>query len=71
MRRANVVGIEGADATAVAVEAGVRLGDSARVGVGYNVRGSADPSLAAAPVRRGFFVTLTSVVDRLFGWGKH
>ena len=70
VRRAMVRGIAGADATAVAVEAGVRLGDSARVGVGYNMRGSADPSLAAAPARRGFFVTLTSVVDRLFGWGK-
>jgi hypothetical protein len=70
VRRAMVRGIEGADATAVAVEAGVRLGDSARVGVGYNLRGTADPSLAAAPARRGFFVTLTSVVDRLFGWGK-
>jgi hypothetical protein len=70
VRRAMVRGIEGADATAVAVEAGVRLGDNARVGVGYNVRATADPSLAAAPARRGFFVTLTSVVDRLFGWGK-
>ena len=71
VRRALVRGIDGADATAVAVEAGVRLGDAARVGVGYNVRGTADPSLAAAPARRGFFMTLTSVVDRLFGWGKH
>jgi hypothetical protein len=70
VRRAMVRGIAGTDATAVAVEAGVRLGDSARVGVGYNMHGSADPALAAAPARRGFFMTLTSVVDRLFGWGK-
>ncbi|HEX3462699.1 MAG TPA: hypothetical protein VHS78_01430 [Candidatus Elarobacter sp.] len=69
-RRANVVGIDGASATAFAVEGGVRLGDVTRVGVGYNIKGTADPSLSATPSRRGFYVTLTSVVDRLFGWGK-
>jgi hypothetical protein len=48
----------------------VRLGDNTRVGAGFNLRGSADPSLATGPTKRGFYMTVTSVVDRLFGWGK-
>ncbi|MDB5027142.1 MAG: hypothetical protein JWO66_831, partial [Candidatus Eremiobacteraeota bacterium] len=70
VRRALVRGIDGASATAFAVEGGVRLGDNTRVGAGYNMRGTADPSLSATPTRRGFYVTVTSVVDRLFGWGR-
>ncbi len=70
VRRAAVKGIDGSQATAVAVEAGVRLGESTRVGVGYNLSSTADPSLATTPTHRGAYVTLTSVVDRLFGWGR-
>ncbi len=70
VRRAQVRGIDGADATALAVEAGVRLGDSMRVGAGYNFRATADPSLATTPTRRGIYLTVTTVVDRLFGWGR-
>jgi hypothetical protein len=70
VRRADVRGIDGTASTAVAVEGGVRVGDTTRVAVGYNMGGTADPSLAATPTRRGFFVTVTSVVNRLFGWGK-
>jgi hypothetical protein len=69
-RRANVAGIDGSAVTAFAVEGGVRLGDVTRVGVGYNLKGTADPSLAATPTRKGWYVTVTSVVDRIFGWGK-
>jgi hypothetical protein len=70
VRRADVRGIGGASATALAVEGGVRLGDSTRLGVGYNLRATADPSLATAPTHRGFYTTVTTVVDRLFGWGR-
>ncbi|HYW52942.1 MAG TPA: hypothetical protein VE826_03175 [Dongiaceae bacterium] len=69
-RRAAVAGIDGATATAFAAEAGVRIGDGTRVGAGYNFKGTADPSLATTPTRKGFYLTVTSVVDRLFGWGK-
>jgi hypothetical protein len=34
------------------------------------MRGTADPSLSTTPAHRGAYVTVTSVVDRLFGWGK-
>jgi hypothetical protein len=69
-RRAAIQGIDGATSTAFAVEGGVRVGDNTRLGVGYNFRGTADPSLATTPARKGVYVTVTSVVDRLFGWGK-
>jgi hypothetical protein len=48
----------------------VRLGDNVRVGAGYNFSATADPSLATTPVHRGVYLTVTSVVDRLFGWGR-
>jgi hypothetical protein len=70
VRRADVRGIDGADATALAVEGGVRLGDSMRVGAGYNFSATADPSLSTTPVHRGAYLTVTTVVDRLFGWGR-
>jgi len=71
LRRSNIRGIAGSNADAVAVEAGVRLGSQTRLGVGYNFSATADPSLATTPTHRGFYTTITSVVDRLFGWGKH
>jgi hypothetical protein len=53
-----------------AVESGWRLGDSMRLAVGYNLTGSADPSLAQLPSRKGAYVTLTTVISRVFGWGR-
>ncbi|MEO7040144.1 MAG: hypothetical protein ABI186_08970, partial [Candidatus Elarobacter sp.] len=70
-RRASVRGVAGGDATAFAAEGGVRLGDATRLAAGYNFSATADPSLATAPVRRGFYTTITTVVDHLLGWGKH
>jgi hypothetical protein len=70
VRRASVRGIDGATATALAVETGLRLGNQTRVGIGYNMHGTADPSLSSTPAHRGAYVTVTSVVDRLFGWGR-
>jgi hypothetical protein len=63
-------GIPAAKSTDFAVENGYRIGGSARLAVGYNFAGSADPTLTGAPVRRGVYVTVTSIVDRIFGWGK-
>ncbi|HEV2738430.1 MAG TPA: hypothetical protein VGU66_07625 [Candidatus Elarobacter sp.] len=69
-RQSSIRGIDGTNATAFAIEGGVRLGDNTRVGAGFNLHGTADPSLATGPTKRGFYMTVTSVVDRLFGWGK-
>ena len=55
--------------TGFASELGVRLADSLRLAGGYNFEGSVDPSLAATPTRKGFYVTATSLIDRIFGWG--
>ena len=63
-------GIPGAQTTDFAVENGYRIGGNVRLAVGYNFAGSADPTLTGAPVRRGVYVTLTGVVDKIFGWGK-
>jgi len=29
-----------------------------------------DPSTAVSPTHRGIYFTLSSYVDRIFGWGK-
>ncbi len=55
--------------TGFAIETGYRLANSLRLAGGYNFEGSVDPSLAASPTRRGFYVTATTVIDRIFGWG--
>jgi len=62
--------IAGASTTALALEAGYRVGGEMRIAAGYNFEGSPDPSLALAPTRRGVYATATSVIDRIFGWGK-
>ena len=63
-------GVPGASTTALAIEGGYRLGGEMRLAAGYNFSGSPDPSLALAPTRRGVYATATSVIDRIFGWGK-
>jgi hypothetical protein len=65
-----VPGIGGAVQTGLAVEAGARLGNTLRFAAGYAFSGAADPALFAAPTHRGAYVTATSVVDRIFGWGR-
>ena len=63
-------GIAGASTAGFAIEAGYRLGAGMRLAAGYDFSGSPDPSLAVAPTRRGFYATVTTVIDRVFGWGK-
>jgi hypothetical protein len=62
--------IPGAKATDFAAEAGYRVGSGTRLAAGYNFSGSVDPTLTGQPQRRGFYVTITTLVDRIFGWGK-
>jgi hypothetical protein len=70
VREVSVPAIASSRETDFAVEAGYQLGNTARVAVGYNFAGSADPSLMGHPQRKGIYVTLTTLVDRIFGWGK-
>ncbi|HTW83247.1 MAG TPA: hypothetical protein VMD91_04145 [Candidatus Sulfotelmatobacter sp.] len=62
--------LSGTKATGLVVEGGYRLGDSLRVAAGYNFSGFADPATSVNPTHRGAYVTLSSYVDNLFGWGK-
>jgi hypothetical protein len=70
VRYLDVRHIPGASATGFALESGIRLGNEMRLAFGYNFSGAPDPALAAAPTRRGVYVTLTSVIDRILGWGR-
>jgi hypothetical protein len=62
--------IDGASATGLAVEAGVRLGGQLRLAAGYNFSGYTDPAAAVSPTHRGIYATITSYVNRIFGWGR-
>jgi hypothetical protein len=68
--RSDVAPIGDVSATGFALEAGLRLGDSLRVAAGYNFSGFADPAVAVSPTHRGLYVTLSSYIDRIMGWGK-
>ncbi len=57
-------------ATGLAAEVGYRVGGTLRVAAGYTFSGFADPSVAPNPTHRGFYVTMSSYIDRFFGWGK-
>jgi hypothetical protein len=52
-------------------EFGAMIGATLRAAVGYNFGATADPTLAAAPTRKGIYTTLTTTIDRIFGWGAH
>ena len=70
MRLLSVPGIGAARSTEFAAESGLRLGDSLRFALGYNFTGATDPALVGQKTRRGVYATFTSVVSRVFGWGK-
>lgn len=70
LHRSGTAPIDGSQATGLAIEAGVRVGDRLRVAGGYNFSGFADPAVAVSPTHRGVYVTLSSYIDRIFGWGK-
>ena len=66
----DVAPISGTNATGFAVEAGYRLGSTLRLAGGYNFQGFADPETAVNAMHRGLYVTVSSYIDRIFGWGK-
>ena len=66
----DVAPISGTSATGFAVEAGYRLGSTLRLAGGYNFSGFADPDTAINPTHRGVYVTLSTYIDRIFGWGQ-
>ena len=68
VRTLDVPGGAGARATEFAVETGVTAGREARIAAGYNFSASVDPTLTGRQ-RRGFYMTFTTLVDRIFGWG--
>jgi hypothetical protein len=62
--------ISGTSATGFAAELGYRIGATLRVAGGYNFSGFADPATAVNPTHRGLYATLSTYVDRIFGWGE-
>ena len=71
VREFSVPGTYAGHTTDFAVETGYQLGNSARLGAGYNFSGGTDPTLTGHPDRKGVFVQITTLVDRFFGWGKN
>ncbi|MHB8463120.1 MAG: hypothetical protein ACYDA1_10785, partial [Vulcanimicrobiaceae bacterium] len=70
VRYLNIPGVNGAFQTDSAVEVGHLLGNMTRLSVGYNFRGTVDPTLLGQPQKKGVYVTITTLIDRIFGWGK-
>ena len=70
VRTLQVPAIRSARQSDFVAEAGYALGSNARFALGYNFSGSLDPTLTGRPLRRGAYVSVTTVLDRLFGWGK-
>jgi hypothetical protein len=66
----NIAPLSGTNATGFAAEAGYLLGSTLRLAGGYNFSGFADPDTAINPTHRGIYVTLSTYIDRIFGWGK-
>lgn len=70
LHRSGTAPLNGVSATGVAVESGYRIGDGLRLAGGYNFSGFADPAYAVSATHRGFYATMSSYIDRIFGWGK-
>jgi hypothetical protein len=62
--------VPGSATAGYAAEIGYRIADAFRVAAGYDFTKTPDLSLAAAPHPRGFYLTATSVVTSLFGFGR-
>lgn len=70
-RQFAVPSIAGARSSDFAAETGYQAGSSVRIAAGYNFSKSLDPSLTGQPQRKGFYITITTLIDSIFGWGKH
>jgi hypothetical protein len=66
----DVAPIAGSVATGFDAELGYRIGATLRVAAGYNFSGFADPATAVNPTHRGLYATLSTYIDRIFGWGE-
>lgn len=66
----DIAPLDATRAAGLAAELGYRVGASLRVAGGYTFSGYADPTAAVNPTHKGFYLTVTSYVDRIFGWGK-
>jgi hypothetical protein len=62
--------VPGSATAGYAAEIGYRIADAFRVAAGYDFTKTPDLSLATAPHPRGFYLTATSVVTSLFGFGR-
>jgi hypothetical protein len=71
VRQIDEPSLSGARSTDFVSEVGYQLGDSTRIAAGYNFSGSVDPTLLGQPQHKGVYVTATTLVDRIFGWGKN
>jgi hypothetical protein len=70
IRTLSIPAANGSRTTSAALEAGHTIGNSARAAIGYNVSGSVDSTLLDQPGRKGWYVTFSSLVSRIFGWGR-
>jgi hypothetical protein len=70
VRASGIGGVSQSSVAGYALETGYRVGDAFRVAAGYNFSQTPDLSLAAPPRHKGFYVTATSVISSLFGFGK-
>lgn len=69
-RQMSVGNIAAARSTDFATELGYKAPGGMRLAGGYNFSGGVDPTLTGHPVRKGFYITVTTLLDRIFGWGK-
>jgi hypothetical protein len=70
VRLSSTSDVPGSATTGYAAEIGYRIADAFRVAGGYDFTKTPDLSLAQAPHPRGFYLTATSVVTSLFGFGR-
>ena len=71
LHRSGTAPIDGSQATGIAIEGGYRLGDQLRLAGGYNFSGFADPAAAVSPTHHGLYLTLSTYIDNILGWGKN
>jgi hypothetical protein len=71
LHRSGTAPIDGSQATGLAIEGGYRLGDQMRLAGGYNFSGFADPAAAVSPAHHGLYLTLSTYIDNILGWGKN
>lgn len=59
------------DKFGLAIESGINVTPTLRLAGGYNLTRVADPTLIGSPAKKGLYFTMSSAIDRIFGWGSH